>query len=148
MQEQTTRWLHTLRQSGYRLTAARRAVVKILAESTHTMTRGEIFAAARKIHPSIGLVSVYRTLEKLEALHLVQRIHDENGCHTYFPAPTGHQHVLLCTRCGAAVFFDGDDLNPLIKNIGERTGYRIDSHWLQLFGVCPQCQEAEHEQED
>lgn len=138
-EERTSLWLEALRLGGYRLTAARRAVVQVLSESVHTMTPGEVFEEARQIYPHLGLVSVYRTLEKLESLNLIQRIHNEDGCHAYFPAANGHQHILLCRQCGRAVFFDGDDLQPLIDRLSAETGYRIESHWLQLFGLCAEC---------
>ncbi len=140
------RWLQVLQRRGYRLTAARRAVVRVLAESGHTLTPSEIYHAARRLYPALGLVSVYRTLEKLETLGLVQRVHQVEGCNTYFPNVAGHQHVLLCRRCRQARFFSGDDLDALVNKLQAETGFAIEHHWLQLVGLCERCQQEEKDE--
>ena len=132
-------WLSQLSENGYRLTAARRAVVETVARSTHALTPIQVYDAARKRYRALGLVSVYRTLEKLEELHLVQRVHQPEGCQAFIAAGEGHQHLLLCQRCGRVTFFEGDDLKELIGSLSTRTGYRIREHWLQLFGLCANC---------
>lgn len=136
----SSNWLTKLHDSGYRLTAARRAVVETVVRSRHALTPIEVYDAARKRHRALGLVSVYRTLEKLEELHLIQRVHQPQGCQAFIAAGQGHQHLLLCQRCGRVTFFEGDDLSALIGAISGKTGYRIRDHWLQLFGLCAGCQ--------
>ena len=132
-------WLTALSDNGYRLTGPRRAVVEIVAASSFALTPLEVFDSARAAHPDLGLVSVYRTLEKLEELHLIQRVHQPEGCQAFISASQGHQHLLLCQRCGTVTFFEGDDLENLISAISGRTGYQIQEHWLQLFGLCDKC---------
>jgi Fe2+ or Zn2+ uptake regulation protein len=132
-------WLTALSDNGYRLTGARRAVVEIVAESPRALTPLEVFDSARAAHPELGLVSVYRTLEKLEELHLIQRVHQPEGCQAFVSANQGHQHMLLCQKCGKVTFFEGDDLENLISVISGKTGYKIQEHWLQLFGLCEKC---------
>lgn len=134
------RVLGQLRASGYRATGPRQAVIDIVTSARRALSPTEIHAQARKRYPSLGLVTVYRTLEKLEALGLVQRVHHPHGCQSFLPASHGHEHLLLCQKCGSAETFSGDNLDPLIHKIAERTGYRIDQHWLQLFGLCAKCQ--------
>lgn len=134
------RWLTALQENGYRLTESRRAVVEIVAASARALTPLEVFDLARAAHPDLGLVTVYRTLEKLEELHLIQRVHQPGGCQAFLTAGQGHQHLLLCQKCGRAVFFEGDDLQPLFDSIAQKTGYAIQEHWLQLFGLCRACQ--------
>lgn len=132
-------WLTSLRDNGYRLTAARRAVVETIARSPRALTPVQLYDAARKRSRGLGLVSVYRTLEKLEELRLVQRVHQPGGCQAFISAARGHQHMLLCERCGRVTFFEGDDLDKLIGSLSARTGYQIRDHWLQLFGLCANC---------
>ena len=132
-------WLAALSENGYRLTGARRAVVEIVADSPRALTPLEVFDSARAAHPDLGLVSVYRTLEKLEELHLIQRVHQPEGCQAFISASQGHQHLLLCQRCGTVTFFEGDDLEHLFSAISGKTGYQIKEHWLQLFGLCENC---------
>ena len=132
-------WLESLQASGYRLTAPRRAIVELLAETDRALGPIEIYDLARTACPGIGLVTVYRTIEKLEELRLLQRVHLPDGCHRYLPAVQGHQHLLLCTECGLARYFSGDDFKPLSGSVSLESGYQITDHWLQLYGLCPQC---------
>jgi len=134
-------WLNTLRENGYRLTEARKAVVDAVAESLRALTPLEVFDTARAAYPALGLVSVYRTLEKLEELRLIQRVHQPGGCQAFISASQGHQHLLLCQRCGQVSYFEGDDLENLMTGIASKTGYKIREHWLQLFGLCKDCQQ-------
>ncbi len=136
------RWLDTLQESGYRLTAPRRLIVEIMASGMRPLSPLEVYDLGRKAYPRLGLVTVYRTLEKLDELNLVQRVHHPDGCNMYLRAAQGHEHFLLCTSCGRAVYFSGDDLTGLIQSIGARTGFQIQGHWLQLYGLCADCQEA------
>ena len=134
-------WLAALQASGYRLTAPLRALVEVLASSERALEPVELFDLGRQECPRMGLVTVYRTFDKLQELGLVQRIHQEKGCHRYLRAAHGHQHVLLCSRCGRAVYFSGDDLSGLLAELTQRTGFTIQEHWLQMMGLCADCQE-------
>lgn len=133
-------WLNALQAHGYRLTESRRAIVEIVAATSRALTPVEVFDLARAAHPDLGLVTVYRTLEKLEELHLIQRVHQPGGCQAFIAAGQGHQHLLLCQNCGRVTFFEGDDLNYLFNAVAQKTGYIIQEHWLQLFGLCKYCQ--------
>ena len=133
-------WLNALQENGYRLTGARKAVVETVAESRRALTPSEVYDMARAAYPALGLVSVYRTLEKLEELRLIQRVHQPQGCQAFISASEGHQHLLLCQHCGKMTYFEGDDLDGLISKISAKTSYKIRDHWLQLFGLCQDCQ--------
>ena len=132
-------WLDQLHENGYRITKARGAVVEIVETSNRALTPVEVYDMARKKYHALGLVTVYRTLEKLEELHLIQRVHQPMSCQAFISAGHGHQHLLLCQQCGQATFFEGDDLDVLTKSIAKKTGYQINEHWLQLFGLCAAC---------
>lgn len=141
-------WLRRLQDSGYRLTAPRKAIVQILAASPYALGPLDVYERGRQQYPGLGLVTVYRTLEKLEELNLVQRVHQPDGCHTYLPATRGHEHIMLCQRCRRAEFFSGDDLAALIAALAQRSGYRIQDHLLQLFGICQDCLAREGQAHD
>jgi Fur family transcriptional regulator, ferric uptake regulator len=135
----TDDWLARLQNSGCRITTPRRAIVETIATSQKALDVVAIFDQARNNCRGLGLVTVYRTLEKLEALHLVQRVHQADGCHMYLTATQGHQHLLICRSCGQVAYFSGDDLSGLFEFVARRTGFDVQEHWLQLFGLCPQC---------
>lgn len=136
----TDEWLLKLQNSGYRLTNPLKVIVEILAATPRALGPLEIYDLGRRQYPKMGLVTVYRALEKLEELGLVQRVHQINGCHAYLRAADGHEHILICTRCGRVVYFAGDDLTNLIEGVARQTGFSIQEHWLQLHGLCQGCQ--------
>ena len=133
-------WLACLQDKGFRITAPMRVVVSLLANSPRALGPMELFELGRQAYPRLGLVTVYRTLDKLEDLELVQRVHQANGCHAYLRAAQGHQHILICRRCGLVQYFSGDDLSELIAATAKHSGFAIEEHWLQLQGLCAACQ--------
>jgi Fe2+ or Zn2+ uptake regulation protein len=135
-----SQWFACLRQNGYRLTDSRRAVMQIVAESEYLLNPLEIYEEARRTHPRLGLVSVYRTLEKLAELGLIERVHHPNGCNSYIAARPGHTHLIICQNCGKVSYFSGDRLGPLVETVEGESGYQVKDHWLQLIGLCRLCQ--------
>jgi len=133
-------WLAKLQTSGYRITSPLKVIVEILARASRALGPIEIFDLGRREYPKMGLVTVYRTLEKLEELGLITRVHQSNGCHAYLRAANGHEHILLCTRCGRVEYFAGDDLSALMARVAQQSGFVIQEHWLQLHGLCASCQ--------
>tara|TARA_B100000945_G_C20412856_1_gene613529 strand:+ start:1573 stop:2022 length:450 start_codon:yes stop_codon:yes gene_type:complete len=132
-------WIDSLRSRGYRLTEPRQVVIDVLLYSSKALNAAEIYDTARKKYSSLGLVSVYRTLEKLEELELIHKVHHPDGCQSYIAGFIGHQHLLLCNECGLTTFFEGDDLVPLIDNVSSESGFDVQGHWLQFFGLCSSC---------
>ncbi len=137
-------WELRFSEAGYRITAPRRAVMEVLLEAQTSLSPQEIWEQGRSVHGELGLVTVYRTLDVLAKMHLVRRVHREGGCHGYLPTSPGHRHALVCRGCGQAVdFAAGDDLDALITAIETQTGYCVDGHLLQLFGLCPECRQLQ-----
>jgi Fur family ferric uptake transcriptional regulator len=133
-------WLTQLKENGYRLTNARKAVVKTVASTTFALNPLDVYEQAKATCPGLGLVTVYRTLEKLEELGLIQRVHQPNGCNAYLPHADGHQHLIICQQCGKAEYFEGDDLEVFFERVAGEHGFTVNEHWLQLFGVCSDCE--------
>ncbi len=135
-------WEETLTQAGCRITLPRRVVMEVLVHTEMPLSPQEIFEQGKGLYLRLGLVTVYRTLELFEAFDLVRRVHREDGCHGYLLASPGHRHVVICQECGRAVEFAGqDDLEALVAQVESKTGYRVESHLLQLFGCCPDCRQ-------
>ncbi|MDX9848964.1 MAG: Fur family transcriptional regulator [Anaerolineaceae bacterium] len=132
-------WLGQLHNHGYRITNPMKVIVDILAKSDHLLNPSEVFLQAKIINPKIGLVTVYRTIEKMEQSGLIDRVHMPDGCQSFFRSSDGHQHLLICTECGKAEYFEGENLSPFFQKIGEQFGYQVTDHWLQLFGICLEC---------
>ncbi|MEA3339779.1 MAG: Fur family transcriptional regulator [Chloroflexota bacterium] len=138
-----------LRAAGYRLTRPRRAVLRVVAEATQALTPAQMHEQARMRYPQTGLVTVYRTLELLAELDLVRRIHTEEGCHGYVPVAMGEAgHHLVCTSCHQAVEFPCTGMEETLAGVERLTGFSIQEHWLELFGLCPACQAKERDRSE
>ena len=138
-------WERRISDSGSRMTESRRAILQVIAASDHPLTAVDIFDRARSFAPGLGLVTVYRTIEKLEHLGLIDRIHGQGQCQAVFRSSDSHQHLLSCTSCGISVYFDGLATEQKFQEIGRTNGFAISGHWLQLYGLCSHCRE---DQED
>jgi Fur family ferric uptake transcriptional regulator len=135
-------WEEQLSRAGWRITMPRRVVMRVLERAARPLSPQEIHARGRRLHRSLGLVSVYRALMVLERAGLVRRVHREDRCDGYVLASPGHRHLLVCRRCGRAVEFPGaEDLSGLIAQVEQRTGFRVEDHLLQLVGLCGPCRD-------
>jgi Fur family ferric uptake transcriptional regulator len=133
-------WETALKARGYRVTRPRIQVMEIIALSQIPLTPQEIYQSTLNLSDPPGIASVYRTLEMLEDLGLIQQIHQPGGCHRIWPALEGHKHYLICKDCGHLRVIEGSDqMAGFISRIEDQTGYRVDDHWLQFFGVCQDC---------
>jgi Fe2+ or Zn2+ uptake regulation protein len=133
-----TDWLSLLHKAGCRVTAPREAVITAIQQATRPLGIYELHSLARDQYPYLGLVTVYRTVEKLIELNLVQRIHQPDGQHTYLPIANPNQHMLLCQGCGHVAFFEGD-ISSLAESISRKTGYQLDLSLVQFLGLCADC---------
>jgi len=130
----------TLRQHGYKLTPQRRVVTRTIISSDDHLTPAAIYEKVRHDHPSIGLVTIYRTLDILAKLGLICELHAGNSCRSYTISALGHHHHLICSSCGTVVDFPGFELGEVEQSLSEETGFRIDGHLLEFIGLCQACQ--------
>lgn len=135
--------IQDLSVAGYRITQPRRAVIRALLEDGGYSSPVTVRGRAQRHCPTVGLVTVYRTLDLLNRLGFVRRIHSDDGCHGFAAVGLGHRHHVVCRGCGAAVEFEGCDLSGFITRVGRQTGYLIDQHLLELVGLCSDCQAEE-----
>ncbi len=126
-------------QAGYRAGAARRQVVELLADQSCAVTALEIDERL----PSVGRASVYRTLEQLEELRLVQRVELGGSAGAYERVdPAGHHHHLVCERCERLFPFDDPGLERAIERVARGAGFELLGHDVLLRGLCPRCRRA------
>jgi Fur family ferric uptake transcriptional regulator len=128
-----------LRQAGYRLTRPRLAVLHVLRENKEGLDPQEVHRKGKALCPSLGLVTVYRTLDLLAELGLVRRVHSEQRCHSFASAGRD-RHYLVCQGCHRVIEFPCDGLASLIEGVRQRTGYTVTGHLVELSGLCPTCQ--------
>jgi Fur family ferric uptake transcriptional regulator len=132
-----------LDRAGYRLTEPRRAVASLIAEHAGHFTAADLVAHARARRLGIGRATVFRALEVLAELRAIQRIDLPSGEHAYVACEPLHHHHVVCSRCGRVDDIADEGLRTVVREVSRRTGYRVDEHRLELFGLCPTCQAGE-----
>jgi len=129
-----------LDEAGHRSGHARRQVVELLAGADCALTALEI---DRRIE-SVGRASVYRTLDRLEQLQLIQRVDVGGDAAGYERVDaSGHHHHLVCQDCGQLSPFTSEQLEDAIEAVGRGSGFALASHDVVLRGTCPGCGERD-----
>jgi len=135
--------LAALESAGFRLTGPRRALAQLIVERSGHFTAADLVAATRARRLGVGRATVFRTLEALEQLKIVERIDLPSGEHAWVGCERAHHHHVVCSRCGRSSEIRDAGLLALVREVAERTGYRVDDHRLELFGLCPACLASE-----
>jgi Fur family ferric uptake transcriptional regulator len=132
-----------LEDAGYRLTGPRRALADLIADrGGSTFTAADLVADARARRLGIGRATVFRAIELLVSVGAVERVDLQSGEHAYVACVPTHHHHVICSRCARATEIGDLGLGAVAREVARRTGYRVDEHRLELFGLCPTCQHA------
>ncbi len=126
-----------LLQSRYRLTKQRAAVLRALGDGTH-LSAETIHARVRDELPDVSLGTVYRTLDILREIGLVQIFAFAGGAARYEAALTKHHH-LFCSACRTVVNVDANGLADIARDVATRKGYTEIDYALTIIGRCPTC---------
>ena len=139
LDELTTR----LRERDHRLTPQRMAVLKILAVSEGHPSVEQIHECMKADFPMTSLATIYKTVTLLKEMGEVLELGFSDDSNRYDGnKPYPHPH-LICTKCKNIMDAEVATLSELRQEVARSTGYRIVSHRLDFFGLCPQCQEKE-----
>ena len=143
LQEWAIRASTAFREGRFRGGRARRAVIGLLARQDCCLSATEIFDGLRAEGSSVGLASVYRALDQLSRLRLVQRL-DFGDAAKYEPLLLGgdHHHHVICDGCEKVEPFSDHPLEQAIGRLGGQLGYEIGGHDVVLRGLCSDCREA------
>lgn len=135
-------WKTTFSQKGYRLSEPRKRIMELLESAEVALSPQQIHHELQQKGCDLGLVSVYRTLELLTKLELVTVVYDPQRNPGYMLSTTGHHHHIVCQECHKALEFTGsDDIDELVHRVEAETSFQVYDHFLQLFGLCPDCQQ-------
>lgn len=146
MQLDRERFGNLLREKGLKVTAQRMAVLSALScEPDSHLTAEEIYELVKVKSPEIGLATIYRTIQILLELKIIDRIYLDDGYvryelgHVYEDEDSHHHHHLICVKCGRVMSFQGDLLEEFEKRMEEKTGFQIQDHDVKLYGYCADC---------
>ena len=141
-----------LKAKGLKVTNQRLIVLKVLDKHRDIhMAAEDIYKLVKAECPDIGLATVYRTVQLLLEMQLVDRINLDDGCVRY---EIGHRvageskhthHHLICKDCGKVLSFNDDLLEELENHIEKMTGFRVLDHELKFYGQCKDCAEKSAE---
>src|SRR6266550_3529366 len=127
--------------SGRRRGAARRAIVALLEQQSCALSASEIQKRLGDDGQEVSRATVYRVMEELEAIGLLQRIEVGRGRVRYEPVRRGpgHHHHLVCDRCGRLEPFTDDGLELAIRRLTDRLPRRVSEHEIVIHGECEVC---------
>jgi Fur family ferric uptake transcriptional regulator len=134
--------LNQVEEQGIRLTAQRRALIETIQEATSHLDAASLLSLARKRDPKIDRATVYRTIELLKRLGLIDELdlmHLEGEKH-YYEVKTRKDHLhLACFRCGAIEEFSSPSFERLKREIGSKNEFDIQVIRLEVGGLCKRC---------
>ncbi|SHI54244.1 Fur family transcriptional regulator, ferric uptake regulator [Parasporobacterium paucivorans DSM 15970] len=137
-----------LKEKGLKVTSQRVAVLEVLdLNRGKHLTTEELYELVKAMSPDIGLATVYRTVQLLLDMNLIDRITLDDGSIRYEIAEEKdklsghHHHHLICLDCGDIVSFADDLLENLEDNIRKTTGFEVVDHEVKLYGYCRACSE-------
>ncbi|HEX6594374.1 MAG TPA: Fur family transcriptional regulator [Bacillota bacterium] len=146
MEHRIDRIKKLLHAQSYKLTPQREATVKVLLEREEDhLSAEEIYLLVKEKAPEIGLATVYRTLELLLELEVVDKINFGDGVSRYDLRKEGAEHFhhhLVCIECGSVEEIVDDLLGEVEKIVESEWGFLVKDHRLTFHGLCKQCQQA------
>lgn len=130
-----------LRDLNFRITPQRLAILKIFLKSQDHPSVEQVYALVKADFPSTSLATVYKTVNLLKDVGEILEIGFADGVNRYDGnKPYPHPH-LICTKCKKIMDPEIDFVEQIASELEQSSGYRIVSHQIEFFGICPACQE-------
>lgn len=134
-----------LREKGLKVTNQRLLVLETMADHAgEHLTAEEIYDLVRIHYPEIGLATIYRTVQVLVDLQLIDKVSLDEGCCRYelgaLDRDSGHHHHhAICTRCRQVFSLEDDLLDDLEETLEKTMGFHVVDHEVKLYGYCREC---------
>jgi Fur family ferric uptake transcriptional regulator len=130
-----------LKEGGHRAGGARGAVVSLLGRQHCCLSAHEISQDLHESGSDVGIASVYRALELLHGMGLVQRVELGEGTARYEPVVPGgeHHHHAVCEKCGRVTPFEDERLERQLERLAGQLKHSMHGHDLTIRGECPRC---------
>ena len=130
--------IEALRSRGYKATPQRIAICRIALNSRAHPSAQQVYAEVKKIHPTVSLATVYKTLEVLRDLDLVQEIN--------FPKRQGrfdsymNPHInLICLKCGIIKDMEDETTKEITRKVAAATKFKPTGQRMDVYGICQKC---------
>ena len=130
-----------LKESGHRAGGARGAVIHLLGRQSCCLSAQEISDSLRRSRSDVGIASVYRALELLHGMGLVQRVEFGDGGARFEPVVPGgeHHHHAVCDRCGRVTPFEDERIEKQLARLAGNLEHSMSGHDLVIHGECRRC---------
>ncbi|HET6153114.1 MAG TPA: transcriptional repressor [Marmoricola sp.] len=122
-----------------RPTRQRKAVAAALEGCNEFRTAQQVHEALRGGGDTVGLSTVYRTLQAMADAGEIDMLRSDAGEASYRRCSDTHHHHLVCRSCGATVEVEGPTVEKWTRAVAEQHGYSEVSHTLEIFGTCSNC---------
>ena len=133
--------IQTLSSAGLRMTNQRALIMDIIRRERGHPGADEVYRLARKKQPRISLSTVYRTLQILKGLGLVEEVHFDETHHHYEAKPVGEHCHLLCLGCGKIIEFKYPLALMVKVNVSDARDFDIVGSEVRMTGYCSDCRQ-------
>jgi Fur family ferric uptake transcriptional regulator len=128
--------------AGHFVTEPRREIAEMVARHAGHFTASDLVREAQRSRSGIGRATVFRALDLFEGIGLVERLDLPSGEHAYVVCRPSHHHHVICTRCGRSAEVEDLGVDSIASEVESRTGFTLDSHRIELYGLCAECRTA------
>ena len=130
--------IESLRNKGYKATPQRIAICRIVLNSRAHPSAQQVYSEVKKIHPTVSLATVYKTLEVLKDLDLVQEINFPKGQTRFDSYMTPHIN-LICLKCGNITDLDDKTVEDITRKVAAATKFKPTGQHMDVYGICQKC---------
>lgn len=134
---------HIIRAMNLKVTDQRLAILEALHSGRAHVTAQEVFEVVTENFPEIGFATVYRFLRSLTENSFVTEVRMGGLPARYELTPQSHHDHLTCVTCGKICEFENHHIEELQSKVAKAFGFKLTSHVLELYGVCPECQASQ-----
>ncbi len=129
----------TLNKAGMRFTNQRALIMDIIRQGRGHLDADEIYRRARAKKPRLSLSTVYRNLQMLKKMGLVEEVHFNETHHHYEVKPSVEHHHLVCLNCGRVIEFSHPLSRYIKRNVPEAKDFDINEVEVRVTGLCAKC---------
>ncbi|MBI2329344.1 MAG: transcriptional repressor [Chloroflexi bacterium] len=126
---------------GLRITHQRASILEIIRQGKGHLDADEVYRRARERQPRLSLSTVYRTMQTLKKLGLIEEVHFDEEHHHYEMKPSTEHHHLVCLGCGRVVEFNYPLARLIKRHVTEAKGFEITGSEVRMTGYCPTCRQ-------
>jgi Fur family peroxide stress response transcriptional regulator len=130
--------IRALRKSGYKATSQRIAICRLVLSSREHPTAQRIYREMKRLHPTVSVATVYKTLRVLKELRLVQELAFPQG-ETRFDSNVNAHINAVCLQCGSVNDVNDQAIRSLVGGAASRIKFTVTGQRFDVYGICEKC---------